>query len=251
MTRKTFQSFYPDNKGALDCYDLIKKALEEFGIMSDNTLLGAIATVRTEVGRSYRPITEIASGVAYEGRRDLGNFIKGDGVKFKGRGYLQLTGRANYAHYGKLIGVDLVSNPELANDPNNSARILAVYFKDRNVHTACDKGQWETVRRLVNGGLNGYETFEKVIADFQGRIALETPPPVKAKLPDMKHKTYVGILLLLLSALEAQGLIPNIGPAGYQEIVGYVSTIIGAAVAIYGRLDVGERLAVATGGQDS
>jgi len=250
MTRKTFQSFYPDNRGALECYDLVKAALEEFGILSNNTLLGAIATVRVEVGRSYRPITEIASGIAYEGRRDLGNFIKGDGVKFKGRGYLQLTGRANYAHYGKLIGVDLVSNPEKANEPTNSARILAVYFKDRNVNVACDKGQWETVRRLVNGGLNGYETFEKVIFDFKERIALETPP-VKANPPDMKHKTYIGIVLLLLSALEAQGVIPSIGPAGYEAIAGQIATIIGAAIAIYGRLDVGERLANATNGKDS
>ena len=67
---------------------------------------------------------EIASGAAYEGRTDLGNTEAGDGVRFKGRGYVQVTGRANYADWSERLGIDLVGNPELAEDPTIAARIL-------------------------------------------------------------------------------------------------------------------------------
>ncbi len=150
--------FYKGSDDAEKCYDAIKNALQELGIYSDKALIGALATVRVEVGRSYLPVKEMASGTAYEGRRDLGNIFPGDGRKFKGRGFIQLTGRFNYAKYGKKIGVDLVTNPDLAMDLNNSAKILAHYFKGRNINKACDESNWEKVRKLVNGGLNGFDT---------------------------------------------------------------------------------------------
>ena len=84
MTKDSFLQFYKGNEDASRCYDAVKAALDELGILTENTLIGALATVRTEVGRSYKPIEELASGMAYEGRRDLGNIFKGDGVKFKG-----------------------------------------------------------------------------------------------------------------------------------------------------------------------
>ena len=59
-------------------------------------------------------IEEIHDGSDYEGSSILGNNQPGDGPRFKGRGYIQLTGRWNYGHYGKMIGVDLVNNPQLA-----------------------------------------------------------------------------------------------------------------------------------------
>lgn len=129
-------------------------------------MAGALATVRVECGRSYLPVVEYASGQAYEGRIDLGNTQPGDGVRYKGRGYIQITGRHNYATYGAKIGVDLINNPELALDVTNSAKILAHYFTDRKVVQACVAGDWLTVRKLVNGvnrktGLpNGWDEFK-------------------------------------------------------------------------------------------
>ena len=135
-----------------------------------------MATIRIEVGKGYLPIREFASNEAYfdryEGRADLGNTIAGDGRKFKGRGYIQLTGRANYTTYAQKLGVDLVNNPDLALDVPISAKILAQYFIDRKVDEACLKGDWLTVRKLVNGvnratGLpNGWEEFKKVINQY-------------------------------------------------------------------------------------
>ena len=169
MIKDQFLSFYlgtPNEKAADECYDAISKALTEIGINSSLTLIGALSTIRTEVGRAFKPINEIASGDAYEGRKDLGNYIPGDGRKYKGRGYIQLTGRANYQNYGNRIGVDLVCHPELALTVDNSAKILAVYFKDRGVNVACDAKNWELVRRKVNGGLNGYDVFLLVINQY-------------------------------------------------------------------------------------
>lgn len=173
MTKDQFLSFYkgtPYEQGASECYDAINKALTETGINSQLTLLGALATIRTEVGKGFKPIEEIASGAAYEGRVDLGNQVPGFGRKYKGRGYIQLTGYYNYKNYGDKIGIDLVCHPELALTVENSAKILAVYFRDRKVNMACDVKDWVRVRKLVNGGTNGLDVFLSVVNQFYNKL---------------------------------------------------------------------------------
>lgn len=91
------------------------------------------------------------TGTLYEGRKMLGNTQAGDGPKFIGRGVLQLTGRANYADYGKKLGLDLVGNPELACNPEVSVKIACQYFKDRKLDEAADKWDLDTVTLKVNG----------------------------------------------------------------------------------------------------
>ncbi len=169
MTKDKFLKFYkgtPNEQSASICYDAIVRALSEQDILNDLTLVGALATVRTEVGKGFRPIEEYASGEAYEGRKDLGNYVPGDGIKYKGRGYIQLTGRNNYTNYGKVFGIDLVCHPELALNVEVSAKILARYFKDRNIPLYCNIKDWKTVRRLVNGGQNGLDVFLSVINQY-------------------------------------------------------------------------------------
>jgi predicted chitinase len=74
---------------------------------------------------------EHIASLIYDGRKDLGNTEAGDGYKFRGRGFIQLTGKDNYKRYGKRIGVDLVANPDLANDPEVAAKLAAEYFADK------------------------------------------------------------------------------------------------------------------------
>lgn len=172
MFKSQFLSFYKgttNEKSASECYDVIEKALHEQGILSKNTLIGALATVRVECGRTFKPITEYASGQAYEGRASLGNLQPGDGTKFKGRGFIQLTGRSNYTNYGQRLGADLVNFPELALEPLVSAKILALYFKDRAVNVACDKLDWLQSRVLVNGR-NPYTGFPNGWIEYQNII---------------------------------------------------------------------------------
>lgn len=159
-------SFYPGSQAASDCYDAISVALTQLGINTPLTLIGALATVRTEVGRAFLPVLEIASGTLYEGRHDLGNYVPGDGPLYKGRGFIQITGRANYASYGKELNLDLQCHPELALTVQNSALILAQYFKDRGCDVQCNAKNWTRVRELVNGGDNQLSTFLSVVSQY-------------------------------------------------------------------------------------
>jgi predicted chitinase len=143
-------------------WPLVAKALQEQGITSRNGVIAALATIGVEVGR-FEPIPEYASGEAYEGRKDLGNTQPGDGKRYKGRGFIQLTGRANYRTYGQALGLPLEQNPDLALDPEVGARVLALYFKNRNIPAKADAGDWEGVRRAVNGGTNGYDRFIRIV----------------------------------------------------------------------------------------
>jgi putative chitinase len=115
----------------------------------------------------YRTTEEFASGDAYEGRRDLGNIRRGDGRRYKGRGLLQLTGRANYHEYGAALGVDLEGNPELAAEPALSLRIACEYWKRHKINEPCDRNDLVSVTRKINGGTNG-------LADRAGYLAKAT-----------------------------------------------------------------------------
>ncbi len=105
----------------------------------------------------FRTTEEFASGDAYEGRKDLGNTQPGDGRRYKGRGLLQLTGRANYRALGKVLKIDLENNPQRAAEPALSLRIACEYWKGRNINAACDRDDLITVTRQINGGTNGLE----------------------------------------------------------------------------------------------
>ena len=141
----------------------------------------AIATIRAET-EGFLPIDEGIS--AFNTRRkpfdlyepgtqvatDLGNTQPGDGARFKGRGYIQLTGRDNYQRIGRQVGVDLISQPQVANDPGIAGLILAQFLKNREaaIRAAMAAHQLAKARRLVNGGSHGLdrfvETYEKAMA---------------------------------------------------------------------------------------
>ena len=140
----------------------------------------AIATIRAET-EGFLPIDEGIS--AFNTRRkpfdlyepgtqvatDLGNTQPGDGARFKGRGYIQLTGRDNYQRIGRQVGVDLVGQPQIANDPGIAGLILAQFLKNREaaIRAAMAAHQLAKARRLVNGGSHGLdrfvETYEKAM----------------------------------------------------------------------------------------
>lgn len=108
-----------------------------------------------EESAGLQTTVEYGSGHEYEGRHDLGNTHPGDGPLFKGRGLIQLTGRANYALYGHILGVDLIANPQLAADFPLAARTAALYWKTRNINVHADANDIVRVTESVNGGVNG------------------------------------------------------------------------------------------------
>ena len=151
----------------------ILKALEDQKLGDKKMALMALATIRAESGR-FLPIDEGKSkfntspgGHAfdlYDNRTDLGNKGIGDGDKFKGRGFVQLTGRSNYTKYSKSLGLgtQLVKNPDMANDPDIAAKILASFLKDkeRKIKEALLDNDLRLARKLVNGGSHGLNDFK-------------------------------------------------------------------------------------------
>jgi putative chitinase len=103
----------------------------------------------------FRYFEELASGEAYEGRRSLGNTQPGDGVRYKGRGPIQLTGRANYRAAGQALGIDLEGNPRRAADVDVGFRTAAWFWTRRKLNSHADRGDFREVTRLINGGYNG------------------------------------------------------------------------------------------------
>ncbi len=145
-------------------------AMKQTGLVDRTMLLMALATVRAETA-GFEPIDEFRSRYnssprghpfdLYDHRTDLGNRGAPDGARFKGRGYIQLTGRDNYTKYGKRIGQPLAKQPELANAPTCAALLLATFLADRElaIKTAVHDGDFKRARKLVNGGSHGLDRF--------------------------------------------------------------------------------------------
>lgn len=114
---------------------------------------------------------EYASGAAYEGRRDLGNIEPGDGRKFKGRGLIQLTGRANYAAAGQRLQLDLINSPDLAAVPATSVLTACDYWTQRNINPHCDQDDIIKVTKIINGGLNGIDSRRAYLAKAKTALA--------------------------------------------------------------------------------
>lgn len=98
---------------------------------------------------------EIASGAAYEGRKDLGNTQPGDGMRYKGRGPIQLTGRANYLNCGNALGLDLVSNPEIVSTVDVGCRVAGWFWVTKGLNLLADERDFDRITRRINGGTNG------------------------------------------------------------------------------------------------
>jgi peptidoglycan L-alanyl-D-glutamate endopeptidase CwlK len=145
-------------------------ALAAASLADNPMLLMALATIRAET-ESFLPLTEFESrfntspGGApfclYDNRRDLGNQGPPDGASFRGRGFVQLTGRANYTHYAREINQPLVTNPDLAASPAIAAQLLARFLAEREpaIRRALAANDLAAARRLVNGGTNGLDRF--------------------------------------------------------------------------------------------
>lgn len=102
----------------------------------------------------FKTFEEYASGRAYEGRRDLGNNEPGDGTRFKGRGAIQVTGRANYEAVSSALGVDFVDHPDLMAQPQYAFDTAAWYWNSRGLNAPADNADIVNITRTVNGGLS-------------------------------------------------------------------------------------------------
>jgi len=153
---------------------VLNTAMGRYGIVGTLRAAAFIAQVGHESGQ-LRYVREIwgptTQQLGYEGRADLGNTVKGDGSKFRGRGLIQITGWANYAACGEALGLDLINQPELLELPQHAAMSAAWFWSTRGLNTLADQKDFAKITRRINGGLTGqaerqalYDRALKVLA---------------------------------------------------------------------------------------
>ena len=157
--------------------DAINATCDKFQINTPIRQLCFLAQVGHESGSLFFT-EELASGAAYEGRKNLGNTQPGDGIRFKGRGLIQITGRANYKAVGDALGIDLIKNPTLLGGKNvnkcspdqlkNAAMSAGWFWNSRKLNDLADKiniskpvdtganlDNFVLITKKINGGTNG------------------------------------------------------------------------------------------------
>jgi len=175
--------------------DSINEALNKYGIVKPAQITAFLSQIGHESG-GLKWSTELASGKAYEGRKDLGNTSKGDGVKYKGRGLIQVTGKVNYKKMSDAFGEDFVKNPELIATPKYAVLTAAHYWVNRKkqykgrslnlneiaedldhtepANAGVNYPAYEIITRGINGGVNGLaDRIAKFNNGVKNRASLE------------------------------------------------------------------------------
>lgn len=157
LDQASFFKIFPNAVKHDEIYNHLSAAMNKYGITTETRESYFLAQLGHETA-GFKYIKELGSQAyfkRYDGRKDLGNTQAGDGARYAGRGFIQLTGRANYASMSKKLGYDLVNTPELACQPKIAALIAGQYWEDRGINVYCDKKDFRKVTKLINGGYNG------------------------------------------------------------------------------------------------
>ena len=137
---------------------VLNTAMSRYQIVGAKRIAAFLAQIGHESGQ-LKYVKEIwgptKAQAKYEGRVDLGNTVGGDGSKFRGRGLIQITGRANYAECGEALGLDLINHPELLEKPQHACMSAAWFWSSKGLSTLADAGKFDTITQRINGGQNG------------------------------------------------------------------------------------------------
>ena len=137
---------------------VLNTAMNRYQIVGSKRGAAFIAQIGHESGQ-LKYVKEIwgptVAQSRYEGRADLGNTEPGDGSKYRGRGLIQITGRANYKACGEALGLDLINQPELLEKPQHACMSAAWFWATKGLSTLADESKFETITRRINGGVNG------------------------------------------------------------------------------------------------
>lgn len=193
---------------------VIIRAWAQFGDGNLQRQAYVLATPVIETAWRMEPIHEYG-GVSYFDKYEpgtklgkvLGNTKRGDGYRYRGRGFVQITGRANYAKAGKILGIDLVGNPDLALDPWVAARILVIgsqegWFTGKGLPSFIDEideddteelREFAQARRVINGQDRAVEigkialVFEKALKAGKAQSSTTASTPIGP--PSVSHST--------------------------------------------------------------
>ena len=137
---------------------VLNTAMNRYQIVGTKRIAAFLAQIGHESGQ-LKYVKEIwgptKAQAKYEGRVDLGNTVEGDGSKYRGRGLIQITGRANYTECGEALGLDLIRQPELLEKPQHACMSAAWFWASRGLNTLADAGNFSKITSRINGGQNG------------------------------------------------------------------------------------------------
>ena len=137
---------------------VLNTAMSRYQIVGAKRIAAFLAQIGHESGQ-LKYMKEIwgptKAQAKYEGRADLGNTVAGDGSKYRGRGLIQITGRANYMACGEALDLDLINHPELLEKPQHACMSAAWFWASRGLNTLADAGKFDTITQRINGGQNG------------------------------------------------------------------------------------------------
>lgn len=202
-------------------------AWDKHGDGDDRKLAYLLATAKHETANTMQPITERGKRAYFDKYepgtkigKALGNTLPGDGFRYRGRGHVQLTGRANYVKAGKKLGVDLAGDPDGALNPTVSARVciagcLEGWFTGRKLGDYINaKGtNYVEARRVVNGTdratlIAGYAVkFEEALLAGRGSPVRPRIPSPGTPIPDSpslpRTDEPAGLLGLIIAIIKA------------------------------------------------
>lgn len=132
---------------------------DQFNVNTDKRIAAFFAQAAHET-MGFTRLRELGNDAyfaKYDGRKDLGNTVKGDGAKFKGRGIFQTTGRYNYGKVSQKIFGDsrLLDNPGLLEQPEYAVLSALHFWNDKNLNAFADSGNFTGLTKAINGGANG------------------------------------------------------------------------------------------------
>lgn len=146
---------------------VLNTAMSRYQIVGTKRVAAFIAQIGHESGQ-LRYMKEVwgptAAQARYEGRADLGNTKSGDGFRYRGRGLIQITGRANYAACGEALALDLLAQPELLEKPQHACMSAAWFWASNGLNTLADTGDFRMITQRVNGGQNGAKDRQTLYA---------------------------------------------------------------------------------------
>lgn len=175
ITKQQLLQIVPGAAGRIGKYiNYINGYADTFQINTPLRMCHYLAQILHESGE-LKYTEERASGKAYEGRKDLGNTQPGDGVKYKGRGLIQITGRANYTAYNNSTYCkgDVVNNPELLSKPLGAVKSSMWFWLANDLNRHADKDNILRITKIINGGTNGLANRETYLKRAK-KILLKT-----------------------------------------------------------------------------
>ena len=163
ITQQQLQQILPNAGQTAGVFvPVLNTAMVRFQIIGTKRVAAFIAQIGHESGQ-FRYVRELGSD-QYLSKYDTGSLAKrlgntpeadGDGQKYRGRGLIQITGRANYMICGEALALDLINHPELLEKPQHACMSAAWFWASRGLNTLADAGQFDTITRRINGGQNG------------------------------------------------------------------------------------------------